>query len=378
MQHTEVTIFKQLLAADVVRGRHATGMACVDEKYGDVSVYKRAVPAHDFLDMGRMTRDLTVFQRALLGHNRHATQGASSSHDGAHPFVHGDVTLMHNGSLRSRRGLIDSKDFVVDSENICHTFAYEDFMDVIPKLDGAFCLIWHDARDGCIRFVRNTERPLTFALEQTKTQTNYYYASEPEMLSWVLGRNNTTAEFHELKPGVVVTIDPDMKVSMDKVELYTAPKPQYPAQYGGGPSYRRSYQPPTALDDLNLTKGQEVEVEFTQSTVAHTPHGAPKRYNWSGTMVDDPSVIVRCFGQDTINSSELYLATVGSAYITVGNQYNMNVTCPMPLPEGQPECELCNEKIESNQSFVSTEFGKMHSECYEFFMKEDSLKEGEG
>ena len=94
--------FKQSLYADALRGLHSTGVATLTKKFRP-NVYKRAVNASDFLELGTTDKMLDKYGNKILmlGHNRHATMGDLID-DNAHPFHHGNITMVHNGSLRSQ------------------------------------------------------------------------------------------------------------------------------------------------------------------------------------------------------------------------------------------------------------------------------------
>jgi predicted glutamine amidotransferase len=187
------SIFLELLHADVVRGKHATGMIQVKGNFNSVDHFKLAYPAPLFLELPAVQQELLGFlnNTVAVGHNRHATKGASGEHKNAHPFKHGNITLVHNGSLTSWLNITPTgESYTVDSEAICRAMEFEGAESVIPKLRGAFALVWVDSEDGTLNFVRNDERPLAIALN---TNTNkMWWASELDMLKWSLNRDTFT------------------------------------------------------------------------------------------------------------------------------------------------------------------------------------------
>jgi hypothetical protein len=240
-------IFRQLLVADFFRGVHSTGMFIA--KNSKASFYKRAIDPISFLEMkpvDRMVETIPFSQDsrswssvekkyvddttsiALVGHNRHATKGAVN-HVNAHPFQIGDITLVHNGTLKNQGLLPDSSDFGVDSENICHSINKIGAEDTFKKLHGAFTLVWHDAADDSLNFVRNSERPLAIANKDDK----WWFASEMGMLEWILGRNGVKPDdIYELP------IHTQFKYCMKSGErskatheFYTPPIVNYPTKY---------------------------------------------------------------------------------------------------------------------------------------------------
>lgn len=178
---SHVDAFEDLLFMDALRGDHATGVARVDVN-GNCTVIKKALPSWEFLEQADVQSMLRIgtTSMALIGHNRYATQGALVA-ENAHPFVHGSVTMAHNGTLRSRNGLDGSlADFEVDSNHIAYTLSRKDAATFLGKVNGAYALVWHDAATNILRFVRNDERPLYIA--KIKDKDAYMYASEIGML----------------------------------------------------------------------------------------------------------------------------------------------------------------------------------------------------
>ncbi len=184
-------IFTELLFTDVLRGKHATGVAAVKGQCRDVQIHKRAVPAPLYLELGSAIAHLNRFTQntVVLGHNRHATKGNSNDPEGAHPFQHGHITLVHNGSLTSHHNLTEEH-FTVDSEAICRAIEVDGIEVVAPKLRGAFALVWINSEDNTLNFLRNGERE--FAMAWNETANRMWWASEKGMLEWQLNRDTFT------------------------------------------------------------------------------------------------------------------------------------------------------------------------------------------
>ena len=140
----DVKVFKQLMHVNYLRGVHATGFVNVRSGNNDNLTFKRAYNPIELFDMKSADSALSISgSQALLGHCRQATVGASGSHQNAHPFTHGAVTMMHNGTLTSRTGLLGTG-FAVDSEQICHTLSElneaDDFQELKWSIDAAFAV----------------------------------------------------------------------------------------------------------------------------------------------------------------------------------------------------------------------------------------------
>lgn len=196
--------FQSLLFHDVVRGAHATGVAAIDTLNRSLTVEKKAVSSPVFLGMEEQMDNLFHNKHNFniyIGHNRYATQGDKSKDDNAHPFIHGDIVGVHNGTLRNQSLLDDHKDFVVDSDNLYHHLAKNGLADTIQKADGAYALVWYDRTDNSLNFIRNDERPLCIG---KLTNGSWIWASEYQMLTWLVRRHKSLQFETYMEDGVKV------------------------------------------------------------------------------------------------------------------------------------------------------------------------------
>lgn len=226
---TELSMFEKLVYHDTIRGSHSTGVyAGYNFSYPKSEQYviygKTAQTGPDFLEsktwdsvksQDYKSANNTTMKRLpyfLVGHNRYATMGAKTS-ENAHPFISGNILLVHNGTLSDQSLLPDWKDFEVDSANICHAINKQGIEKTIQQLDGAFTLVWYDDGDKTLNIIRNEERP--FHLARTTLNT-WYGASEEEMLMWLLKRDDKysiaksspkIAEHFECEVGVQYVFD---------------------------------------------------------------------------------------------------------------------------------------------------------------------------
>jgi len=178
--------FTEALFMDTLRGAHSTGFMSLSEDFM-WQYQKQAVEGPEFIQ-GKGYKERTKETWCAVGHNRHATQGEIST-DNAHPFKHGDVTLVHNGTLRSLFDLEQNKEIAVDSELIAYNLSLVEPSEagvVIGKLIGAYALVWFDERDQSVNMVRNQERPLHLGLNSS--EDILYFMSEGYMLNCLTER----------------------------------------------------------------------------------------------------------------------------------------------------------------------------------------------
>jgi len=181
-------VFEDTLFMTSLRGMDSTGVFTYDKNKGDeVMLVKEAYPSPLFLqtkDYEKLESHLFYDCRAVIGHCRAATRGTVKD-ETAHPYHHGSIILVHNGTLPSHHG-IATKTFTVDSEAICHALSERPWEEVLPEIHGAFVLIWYDLIRKVLCIASNGERPFYTA---TSKSGDLYGASEYGMLSAAIDRN---------------------------------------------------------------------------------------------------------------------------------------------------------------------------------------------
>ena len=238
--------FRQGLIIDTLRGDDSTGVFYVPEQNekGLTAGWLKALgDGYSFVnskDYEELIKANMGHAKYMIGHNRAATQGKVNV-DNAHPFQEGNVTLVHNGTLYTTDNLPMSQTSLgisVDSHAICHNIAAapatpEGVRGVIEKLDGAFALIWHDARNDSLNIIRNSERGLYRA--KAKYYNTTYFSSEREMLLLLLTRNNIAYEsIEKVEAGTYYQYQGNRLVHTSKFELedYSTPSRVYGSYYG--------------------------------------------------------------------------------------------------------------------------------------------------
>ena len=198
----------------------------------------------DFLDLNStqgILYDVDKY-RCVIGHNRWGTMGGKEAMDG-HPFTHGSITLVHNGTMEFWTGL--DKSFDIDSEAICSALSMDTPKTVLEKLDGAYSLVWHDALDNTIHFARNSERPMCMAW--SKDKKTMLYASEAWMISQLAPAILQIGTVYDLAVGNHITFSmEDAHLEAYSEEEFT-PFPSAVIGYGNG--WYDKYYPPYVKKD---------------------------------------------------------------------------------------------------------------------------------
>lgn len=236
---TQKTFF-DLLYMDTLRGPDSTGVALIDRD-GNVVVAKDMGPAYEFLQTKEYAKEIDIHGykegKALIGHNRKATQGKISAVN-AHPFtIDDEFVLAHNGTLTTHKHLGDHD---VDSHAIAQYLhdnwkdsdTPEDKAKTLAHIGGAWALLWYDIRTSTYNVVRNPQRPLTIV----ETSTEFFIGSEEHMLvSGVTRNNNHITKTIPTVPYTVYSFKLDgFSVTLEEVALPTGPFSQpvksYPVQ----------------------------------------------------------------------------------------------------------------------------------------------------
>lgn len=294
----EKKIFSTMLQLDVIRGKDSTGVFAVDRK-GECELHKLPITPTDFLETSAAQRVITHSDTALFGHNRAATRG-KVNRSNAHPFHHGAITMMHNGTLRSVYNLEKSAQFDTDSEAIAYNLSViepSEAPKLIEKLNGSFALIWHDARDNSVNIVRNSERPLHYM--ETVRGDVVYFSSELGILYASASRegfdidSNPTKYIREVPEGLMFKLTKDgKKVKNTKIEVnvkkktvgvgvgakYTGTANKTPTPTG----QNQSYPPTEKLWDMTGQKRNSWVEAYVSSW---TKTGLPSTRNTLGTLV---------------------------------------------------------------------------------------------
>lgn len=257
-------VIKQLLVLDSLRGEDSTGIAAIQKFTGDVRVAKQLGNPFELFAYKPFENALQKINRAIIGHNRFATQGAVNRRN-AHPFEFDTLVGVHNGTLSDKWKLDDAKDFQVDSENLYHHIEKRGLADAISKLGGrgnAWALVWWDKEQETLNFLRNSERTLYYT-RSTDLEV-VFWASEAWMLETVLARNDIKhTEITLFTEDVHVSVPIDDKGVLGKPEFNrcAAPVQVLPSQpvgvmgrVGNVIEYKNSHKKRPAADESSVKK----------------------------------------------------------------------------------------------------------------------------
>lgn len=232
-------IFNQMLYANMLRGQDATGVFTVDS-VGNLDMIKSALPSPNVQSKPEYKALIDLAMKdgmVLVGHNRAATMGKSDEHEFAHPFIEDHICLLHNGTLTSHKHLANVE---VDSHAICHAIARDGYKKALPEIYGAFALVWYNAKEKTVYITRNSQRPLHFAVNDDCC----YFASEGEMLDWILSRNG-------IKHTGINVVDTE-KVFKFNIETHKLESEAFPKKSSKSHYQVTSYQ---KQQNLGLTSG---------------------------------------------------------------------------------------------------------------------------
>jgi hypothetical protein len=202
LAYKDEATMKRLLVLDVFRGVDSTGLAAV-RTGGEVKIGKLASHPFDLFDVPKFKDALNGnASRAFIGHNRAATKGVVNTYN-AHPFQFDHITGVHNGTLHhtSHKALEDAlgEKFNVDSQAIFAAISKLGVKEAFKLIEGAWSIVYHNAMDGSINFLRNKERPMWYAY--TKDFKRLIWASEWPMIEAAMRMGQGYEVFKEDKTG---------------------------------------------------------------------------------------------------------------------------------------------------------------------------------
>lgn len=285
---------KELAILNMLRGYDSTGLIVLPERGKQVraETIKRAVNAATFVELPR-ANDAISYSGAtqmggVIGHCRWATRGQVNL-DNAHPFQHGGVTMVHNGTIDNPRELVAGHNFAffdTDSEHICYALSQAEpdaYKTVLEKILGPFVIAWHDARNGMTRVARNessTNVVREFHFAPSAKHPLLFMSSEWMALSLIEERNPNVAfkDIYVMEPGTVLSWKDDPRdFQLERFTMRKMPKP--PAAV-----------PPKYAKGTGAGSGNVKQVLITDDEYIRTSGLAPvgSRITWAATSLALP------------------------------------------------------------------------------------------
>lgn len=253
----DLDVFENGLVIDTLRGKDSCG-AFIGKRDTTATAIKHGSVPHELFKTRAWAdfRSTSITQgKFIIGHNRAATRGEVST-DNAHPFVEGKIVLVHNGTLHNEKELTDSA-FAVDSNAVAHALNEGEIEDVLPKIRGAYALIWYNTKTKKLHAIRNEQRPLFLIT----TQDRYMLASEPWMMAGPWSRQNVASKItsiDEIDAGELYSWDLDGKMTVKSVDI--SPKVQTPSESSPpGTGVKKTTSGEAGNDSVVFPKGSSNE-----------------------------------------------------------------------------------------------------------------------
>lgn len=256
----------QGLIVDSLRGMCGTGIYGYSTKDKESLELKRALPGADFINTHQFDNYKENAHRlnVVIGHNRASTIGAAKDQN-CHPFVYDHIGLVHNGTLRDYHNLNKSFTHPVDSAHAAYSMAKNGTIHTLERVKGAFVFCWHDTKENTFNIARNGMRDIWFITD--KDGDNLYFASEYQMLDWVLDRNSieTHGKYRNPAEFTLLTWDVTKPLKSPKAvafEEYKEPVHVYPSWKNNHSSYGHTWEhrDRQELKKLNLDYMERVEM----------------------------------------------------------------------------------------------------------------------
>ncbi len=180
------TVLRNMVLFDTTRGFDATGLALIGMNENEPTVLKNSGLLNSLVEVDEEEKwidkkNLKVKRilKMAIGHNRAATMGSLEA-DNAHPFTFGNITGVHNGTLRNWDNLANIEGNDLDSRALIYSISEKGIEWTWKNFNGAAAVVWWDNSDNSLNFIRNSERPLFYV--RNEANNALFWASE----SWII------------------------------------------------------------------------------------------------------------------------------------------------------------------------------------------------
>lgn len=271
-----VGAFDDMLWADQLRGVDGTGIMALDST-GDLVMAKSAgsyTALKGKKDVGKIFNFVDT-NHFTIGHNRSATKGVKDNAANAHPFLAGNICLVHNGTLHwvAEKYKDKNTDLDVDSKAAAEAINDLGIEKAIDEMSGAYAFVWIDKKQMTLNVLRNNERPLGYI----KAGPYLLLASEPSLAVWCASRNgvkfDSDSKIEAFEPNHLYTWEVEtLEFSKKKVEKKWA-------SYGGYDGYYSGYQGGVSSAGFpkSHTAAGTYQKPFTQAASSNNRSGSKER-----------------------------------------------------------------------------------------------------
>ena len=198
----EKRVVEELLVASVVRGHDSTGaVALLGDTHAQPRVRSFKWPTDPFRFVTSQQWEELISPasklpcKAIIAHNRLATVGEVSK-ENAHPFNFENVIGVHNGTIQHSWG--SAKKFGTDSQALYEQINNIGIAAAVKAMgrsaSNPYALAFYSKPGRTLNLIRNSGRPLHVAY----CTNTIYWASERQMLEWILARNQVKVDAIEL------------------------------------------------------------------------------------------------------------------------------------------------------------------------------------
>ncbi len=263
MMSGDLSILRNLLLLNMFRGEDSTGMFDVTPGQKPVVHYWKSVEhptwflTESFYPTWNARWKKTMPVLAAV-HCRAATQGKIKK-ENAHPFKHGHILGMHNGTITNK--FLNRDKFDTDSEAIfynIYTHGIEKALGEIQDKDPAFALIWYDTKERSINFIRNSRRTLYYSEAYKDT---LYWSSDDAHLKMGIAANSyskTVPFCTTFTTGTLYTIKLESKsLDFEKTHIKEAEEPIKNYGWSNYSSQHKQYWEKSSSDWLKDGKTSE-------------------------------------------------------------------------------------------------------------------------